>query len=71
MGSCFAICVLELWQVGSRPTRLIYLTADTSAELLIDAKQAHCKKANRRRLDPCGNWAKNSSCADVIEHRGA
>jgi len=44
MGSCFAICVLELWQVASRPTRLIYLTADTSAELLIDAKQVTLQK---------------------------
>jgi hypothetical protein len=44
MGFCFPIYVLELWQVGSRPTRLIYLRADTSAELRIDAKQVTLQK---------------------------
>jgi hypothetical protein len=68
MGFCFPICVLELWQVASRPARQIYLRADTSAELLINAKQVTLQK-RRMRLDACGNWAKNSSCADVTEHR--
>jgi len=44
MGSCFPIYVLELWQVSSRPNRLIYLTADTSAELFIDAKRVTLQK---------------------------